>query len=553
MELFIRLLNIIGSLGLFLYGMKLMSDALQRIAGSRLRRTMGRIAATPLSQITSTAAVTATVQSSSAITVMIVSFVNARIVNLRQAIGMIMGANIGTTATAWLVALFGFALDFSVISIPLVGLGFALILIRKNHYRELGETLTGFALMLLGLAVLQSAMGAIAIHTGLFRALSTYADLGYLSIVLFLLIGLGLTAVLQSSSATIVLTIILCQNGWIPFEAGAAMILGENIGTTVTALLASMTTHTQAKRAALFHTLFNATGALWAVPLLPWLAQGIDGLFAGMNRTAAMPFMLALFHSGFNLLNVCLTVGFISPYINLLNRLVHRPPAEGRKRLLTLDSGLLSSPELSLMQAQNEVVNQAERLRKMFSMARSLTTITQGQEFQQVYEHVEKYERITNRVEREIVAYLSRIASQDKSDRTARRLQRLFRAAACIERIGDGTWELARTLKAKREGDIWFPQELRERLEELFDLTEQALYWMAANIASPMDEGVERAREIAARIGHWCHVLHDGQLAEAQSGEEKLSTGFAVLELVRWCREIGTTATRVSVEIAEDL
>lgn len=295
MDILIRILNIVGSLGLFLYGMKLMSEALQRAAGSRLRRVTGRMAATPLSQIASTAAVTATVQSSSAITVMIVSFVNAGIVNLRQAIGMIMGANIGTTVTAWIIAVFGFELNFSVISVPMVGLGFALILLHKARYRALGEIVIGFALMLLGLAVLQSSMSGVAQNTALFRELAVYADLGYLSVILFVLIGALLTAILQSSSATITLTIIMCQSGWIPFEAGAAMILGENVGTTVTANLAAIVANTSAKRAALSHTLFNVAGLVWVVPLMPWITDGIAGLFAGMGHTGpeAAPLMLA--------------------------------------------------------------------------------------------------------------------------------------------------------------------------------------------------------------------------------------------------------------------
>lgn len=553
MDLFIRILNIVGSLGLFLYGMKLMSDALQRAAGSRLRHTLSRIAATPLSQITSTAVMTATVQSSSAATVTIVSFVNAGIVTLRQAIGMMMGANVGTTATAWLIALFGFALDFSVISIPLVGLGFALILIRRKHYRELGEILIGFALMLFGLAVLQSALGGVALHTALFRELATYADLGYLSVVLFLLIGVVLTAVLQSSSATIVLTIIVCQNGWLPFEAGAAMVLGENLGTTLTANLAALAANTQAKRAAVFHTLFNTIGILWAAPLLPWITEGIADLFAGMDRAAAMPFMLAFFHTGFNLLNVGLTVGFIPLFMRLLTRLVRRPAEEGKRRLLTLDSGMLSSPELSLMQAQNEVVSHAKRLLKMFGMARSLLTISQTQEFRQVYEHVEKYERITERVEREIVSYLTRIASQDKGERATWRLQMLFRSVARIERIGEGTLEVARTLRTKREGDMRFPQELRVRVEELFDSVEQALYLMATNLEAPTDEGVERSREVAREFGRLCEELQEEQTAKAQKPDYRFSMGLVIMALTRGCRKVGDTATRISVELAEDL
>lgn len=555
MDILIRILNIVGSLGLFLYGMKLMSEALQRAAGGRMRRVMGTMAATPASQITTTAAVTATVQSSSAITVMIVSFVNAGIVNLRQAIGMIMGANIGTTLTAWIIAVFGFELNFSMISIPLVGLGFALILIHKVHYRALGEIIIGFALMLLGLAVLQSSMSGIAQNTALFRELATYADLGYLSVILFILIGTLLTAILQSSSATITLTIIMCQSGWIPFEAGAAMILGENVGTTVTANLAAIVANTQAKRAAVSHTLINVAGLVWVVPLLPWISQGITELFAGMGSAGpvATPLMLAFFHSGFNVLNVCLLAGFIPRIMRAVTWLVPQSPDDNRKRLFALDSGMVSTPELSLLQAHNEITNHAKRVLKMFGMVRSLMTQTNAQEFQQEYEHVEKYERITDRVEREIITYLSRITSRDNGEAATRRLQTMFRTISHIELIGDGNLELAKILKAKKEKNLWFNQELRDKLGGLFDLVEQALYMMVTNLENPTAEGVERSRSIEEQINLTSARLRNEQFQEAQGQEYKYMAGIAFIELVVECEKLGDAAVHISAEQATDL
>ena len=555
MDILILILNIIGSLGLFLYGMKLMSEALQRAAGGRMRRVMGRMAATPLSQISTTTAITATVQSSSAITVMIVSFVNAGIVNLRQAIGMIMGANIGTTLTAWIIAIFGFELNLSIISIPMVGLGFALILINKTHYRALGEIIIGFALMLLGLAVLQSSMSGIAQDTVLFHALAKYAGLGYLSIFLFILIGTLLTAILQSSSATITLTIIMCQSGWIPFEAGAAMILGENVGTTVTANLAAIVANTSAKRTALSHTLFNVAGLVWVVPLLPWIADRIVDLFAAMGNVGskATPMMLATFHTGFNVLNVCLLVNFIPQIMRAVTWMVPQSPNDNRKRLFALDSGMVSTPELSLMQAHNEITNHAKRILKMFGMVRSLMTTTNAQEFQKEYEHVEKYEQITDRVEREIITYLSRITSRDNGEAATRQLQTMFRTISHIELIGDGNMELAKILKAKKEKNLWFNQELRDRLGGLFDLVEQALYVMITNLENPTAEGVERSRGIEEQINLVSARLRSEQLQEAQELDYKYMAGIAFIEMVVECEKLGDAAVHISVEQAEAL
>ena len=555
MDILILILNIIGSLGLFLYGMKLMSEALQRAAGGRMRRVMGRMAATPLSQISTTTAITATVQSSSAITVMIVSFVNAGIVNLRQAIGMIMGANIGTTLTAWIIAIFGFELNFSIISIPMVGLGFALILINKTHYRALGEIIIGFALMLLGLAVLQSSMSGIAQDTVLFHALAKYAGLGYLSIFLFILIGTLLTAILQSSSATITLTIIMCQSGWIPFEAGAAMILGENVGTTVAANLAAIGANTSAQRTALSHTLFNVAGLVWVVPLLPWIADRIVDLFAAMGNVGpkATPMMLATFHTGFNVLNVCLLVNFIPQIMRAVTWMVPQSPNDNRKRLFALDSGMVSTPELSLMQAHNEITNHAKRILKMFGMVRSLMTTTNAQEFQKEYEHVEKYERITDRVEREIITYLSRITSRDNGEAATRQLQTMFRTISHIELIADGNMELANILKAKKEKNLWFNQELRDRLGSLFDLVEQALYVMITNLENPTAEGVERSRGIEEQINLVSARLRSEQLQEAQEQDYKYMAGIAFIEMVVECEKLGDAAVHISVEQAEAL
>lgn len=555
MDLLIRILNIIGSLGLFLYGMKLMSEALQRAAGDRLRRVTGRMAATPLAQISSTAALTAVVQSSSAITVMIVSFVNAGIVTLRQAIGMIMGANIGTTLTAWIIAIFGFELNLSIVSIPMVGLGFALILINKNHYRSLGDTLIGFALMLLGLAVLQSSLGGVARNTLLLHELAAYADLGYLSVILFVLIGMLLTAILQSSSATITLTIILCQSGWIPLEAGAAMILGENVGTTVTANLAAIVANTAAKRAALSHTLFNVGGLVWAVPLLPWLTEAIRALFAyvGEEGAEATPLMLALFHTGFNLLNVLLLVNFIPQMMRLVTWMVPQSPDDNRKRLFALDSGMVTTPELSLMQAHNEMTNHAKRVLKMFGMVRSLMTLTNAQEFQQEFEHIEKYERITDRVEREIITYLSRITLRDNSEGATRRIQTMFRTISHIELIGDGNLELARILKTKKEQSLWFNQELRDKLSGLFDLVEQALYVMVTNLENPTAEGVERSRGIETQINLMSAQLRSEQMMQHPTQKYKYMAGIAFMELVVECEKLGDAAVHISAEQAEAL
>lgn len=554
MDILVRILQIIGSLGLFLFGMKLMSEALQRATGSRLRRSMSRCGETLGSQIRASAEVTAAVHSSSATSATIAGFAHAALIDLRQAIGLMMGANIGTLATVWIIVLFGFELRVSAISIPLVGLGFALVLLRRNRYRDLGETVIGFAFMLLGLSVLQAATSAVAAHTAFFDELATYAGLGYPSIVVFLLAGILLTAVLQSSAVTIALTMILCQGGWLPFEAGAAMVLGENIGTTATAVLAATTLNTSARRAALSHTAINLFGALWCAPLLPWIAPGILGLFARLGASApgSAPLMLAFFDTAFNLLNVFVAARFIPQLMRLLSRILPHTGSDDRRHLLALDTGLISAPELALMQARHEIATHAKRMLKMFNMVRELTRTPHLEEFRREYAHVEKYEQITDRVEREIIVFLSHIVSQDNSARATARLQRMFRTVSHIEQIGDENLALARTIRAKRESDLWFDRTLREDSERLYDMTEQAVYRMTTCLEHPTREEIGEVRKLNDLVRSWADGRRTDLLARLGQEGAHPTAIFFFLELTERCAKLVDTATHLAVEQSEE-
>lgn len=535
MELLILTLNIIGSLGLFLYGMKIMSEALQRVAGDGLRHVMRTMAATPISQIVTTGAITATVQSSSAITVMIVSLVNASIITLRQSIGMIFGANIGTTITAWIVAIFGFGLNLSIISIPMIGLGFAFILIRgNNRYRNVGEITVGFALLLLAISLLSSSMSTISSNTALFEALGQYADLGFLSIIIFVVIGTLLTALLQSSSATITITIIMCQSGWIPLDAALAMIVGENIGTTLTANVAAIVANTAAKRAALSHTLINTLGMIWVVPMLPWIGRGLQMLWGewGVGTTAAVPLMLAMFHTLYNIANCCILVGFTNQIVSLVTRMIPQSAGDNRKRLFALDSGLVSTPELSILQAHNEISNHAKRTMMMFRLVRSLPAETNQQEFDSTYARIEKYRDITDRVEREIITYLARLTGGNHAHATTLQLQSMFRTILYLEMISDINMEIAKILHTKRENNLWFNQDLRDKLNSLFDLCEQGLYVMIQAIDNPSAEALQRCGELRDQISQNCHILRNEQLGNIESAQYKYIAGVAFIELV---------------------
>lgn len=555
MEITILILNIIGSLGLFLYGMKLMSEAMQRMAGGSLRRRLRRMTATPLSQVVTTGAITATVQSSSAVTAMIVSLVNASAVTLREAIGMIFGANIGTTATAWIIAIFGFGLNLSMVSVPLVGLGFCLILIgRHGSYRRMGEIVIGLALLLLGINLLQNSMGGIADHTTIFRELALYADQGYLSVLLFVVIGALLTALLQSSSATITLTIIMCQSGWLPLDAALGMIIGENIGTTLTANIAATVAGSAAKRAALSHTVINVLGMVWIVPLIMPVAGGLEMLLAerGMDGYAAIPFILAIFHSGFNILNTLILIGFTSRIADLVCRIVPSGSDDNRKRLFALESGLVSAPELSIIQAHTEIVNHSRRTLKMFRLVRSLAGETDNEQFGATFERIERYCLITIRVEGEIITYLSRLSCGEQTGATTLMVHSMLRTMLHLELLSNHNMEIARVVKRKRQANLWFSQELRDGLSMLFDQNEQAIYSMIVTIENPTPESVAQSRELAGVINATAHTLRANQSQNPADNSSEYIARAPFLEIVAQVQKMGETIERIATLQLED-
>lgn len=532
MEIVIRILTVIGSMGLFLFGMKLLSEALQKVAGERIRQTMAVMTENPTRRILSGTAITAVIQSSSAVTVMIVSFVNAGIVTLRQAVGLIFGANIGTTATAWLICLFGFNLSIGTIAIPLAGLGFAFILMHRHTYKSVGQMIMGFSLLFLGLDILQATFSDIINSTLLAEWLRAYSSSGYPSIILMIVVGALITAIIQSSSATITLTLVLCQNGWIPVEAGAAMILGENIGTTITANIAAIVADTSAKRAAISHTIINVIGVLWFAPILPYVMMGLGWL--------AVPYSLAMFHTLFNVANALLLMNFVPQLVKLTTKLFPSGIVESRRHLRVLDSGLLSTSEISVAQAENEIISHSKRILKMFGLVRNMLSETNDEEFAQLYNRIEKYEQITDRVELEIVSYLTEISQSDLSRTMVARVQNMFRMISNLEAISRDNLAIAKIIKRKRAKNLWFDVELRNSINSMFDLVEQAMYIMITNIENPTAERLEKSRQMEERINDLYGELREAQMgSDAESRDYKYVAGMIFAELVRECENIG--------------
>lgn len=536
MDIFFKILTVIGSIGLFLFGMKLLSESLQKVAGEGIRRTMAAMTMSTPRRILTGTAITGVVQSSSAVTVMIVSFVNAGIVTLRQAIGLILGANIGTTVTAWLICLFGFKLSIGSIAIPLAGLGFAFILANREKTKAFGSMVMGFALLFLALDILQTTVETLLDSTLISELLRDYSMQGYLSIAIMILVGALITAIIQSSSATITLTLVLVQNGWIPIEAAAAMILGENIGTTITANLAAIVANTNAKRAAISHTIINVVGVIWIYPLIPYITTWL-------SVVVPLPFSLALFHTLFNVVNTLVFMNFVPQVAKLTARLFPTNAVESSRHLQVLNSGMLSTAEISITQSETEIANQAKRVLKMFGFVRKLVVESDDEQFRQLYERIEKYEQMADRVENEMINYLAELLRSDLSNRMVVNVRNMFRVVAEMESIANSNLEIARMLSDKRGKSQWFDIEQRSNLSTMLDLVEQQLYLMILSIEKPSEERFVKSEQMKTQINDMYLTMRETMIDS--HGDCRCQTTIVYFELLNECRKVGNVAFEV--------
>ena len=373
---FYDLLKLFGSLALFLYGMKIMSEGLQKFAGDRLRRILTAMTTNRVTGVLTGMLITALVQSSSATTVMVVSFVNAGLLTLSQSIGVIMGANIGTTVTAWIISALGFKVDIAAFALPLLAFGIPLLFSQKSNRKSIGEFIFGFSFLFMGLSMLQANAPDLQKNPDMLAFVQNYTDMGVLSILLFVFIGTILTMIVQASAATMAITLIMCANGWISFELGAALVLGENIGTTITANLAALTGNTQARRAAMAHLMFNVFGVIWVLCVFPFFTGAVswfvENVMGSTEMSVAVPFKLSAFHSAFNICNVLILIWFVPFIERTVCAIIPQKEQDEEYRLRYITGGMLSTAELSILQASKEIHLFAERTRRMFGMVREL-------------------------------------------------------------------------------------------------------------------------------------------------------------------------------------
>lgn len=556
-----EILTLIGSLGIFLFGMKMMSEALQKVAGNRLRTILAAMTSNRFVGIITGFLITAIIQSSSATTVMVVSFVNAGLLSLSQAFGVIMGANVGTTITAWIVALLGFKVDISSVAIPIIAFSVPLLFSKHNSRRYVGEIIMGFSLLFLGIGLLKSSVPDINHHPEILEFLKNYTNLGFGSVLLFLLVGTILTIVVQSSSATMAITLIMCSQGWIDFPLAAAMVLGENIGTTITANIAAWSGNIAAKRAAFSHFLFNMFGVCWMLfAFYPFtnMVQTIVEKIGPSNPSEISAFSLSLFHTMFNICNICILVWFSNYIVKFIERVFKKKavPSNDNDEIFHLQyisTGLLSTSELSILQASKEIVVYGERTHKMFNQVRDLLCENETIEFTKRYSRIEKYENISDRMEIEIANYLTSLASGRLSTESKKQVQTKLRIISEVESIGDSCYNIARILQRKREQEVEFSKHISEQLQTMFELVDRAMSQMEHCLSDDNFQLSElhKSQNFENEINNFRNQLKTQNVEDVKDGKYPYNISTLYMDIVVECEKIGDCIIN-AVEAAAD-
>ena len=451
-KMIMNLLTLAGALGMFLYGMNMMSTGLQKTAGNGLRRLLGTMTSNPFKGVLTGFGVTAAIQSSSATTVMVVGFVSAGLLTLGQAIGVIMGANIGTTMTAWIIAVFGFKADISALAVPLMGLGFIMSLSKKDKLRNISELIIGFSLLFLGLSLMKSSVPDLRQTPEVLAFITKWSGHGFFSVLLFLFLGTILTLILQSSSATVALTLIMLNMGWIQFDMAAAMVLGENIGTTITANLAASIGSVNAKRAALAHTVFNLFGVIWALALFGPFVRFIQWIVSlmGVDEATSLVYGISMLHTVFNLINTFIMIWFTKVIEKLVTTIIKDKPESTEAidgRIKYIDYGLIATPELALAESSREIIRFGKIMKNGLEyLSEAIFHSDNSEKFTEYRNKLVKYEEISDRIEYEIVKFLNDLGKNHLSEESKETVRSQIRISGELESLGDSGESISRSL-----------------------------------------------------------------------------------------------------------
>lgn len=485
---FSEFLQLFGALGFFIYGMKVMSEGIQKVAGNKMRQILSAMTSNRFKGVFTGIVLTGLVQSSSATTVLVVSFVNAGLLSLTESIGVIMGANIGTTITAWLISIIGFKVKIGAYAMYIIAVGFPMLFFNRSKVKSWGEVLIGFALLFLGLTYLKDSVPDLKSNPEILSFLSTYTDLGFLSILMFVGIGTVMTVLVQSSSAAMALTLVMANNGWIPFDLAAAMVLGENIGTTITANLAAIVGNVHAKRAAAAHFMFNIFGVVWIMLLMPVFLGAIDSYMMSssgaspFNNASDIPIGLSLFHTSFNIINTLFLVNFVNFIAKTVTRMVKSKGDDEEFHLEYIGTGMMDTAELSLEEAAKETSKFGEITSRMSGFLRDLLDAKKSKKQNKLLDKIRKFEEITDRMEEEISTYLMKVSQGQLSNVTSVRVASLMSIINDLERVGDVIFQMSRDVGRKIEDELEFTEEQQIGIHKMLDALDSAFIVMNSNL-----------------------------------------------------------------------
>ncbi|SOE79431.1 phosphate:Na+ symporter [Fibrobacter sp. UWT3] len=555
----LAILKMIGCLALLMFGMKTMSEGLQKLTGGHLRAVLGTMTKHRLGGLLTGTFVTAAVQSSTATTVMTVSFVNAGLLTLKQAIPVIMGANIGTTATAWIMSIFGFQFNMSSFVWPFFGLGIALSYVRKNSVKSFGEFVFGFAFMFLGLTTLRENAVAmdLAHNEAIINFFATTSGWGMLSTLLFLLLGGILTMCVQSSAAIMAITLILCSSGVLPIYQGIALVMGENIGTTVTSNLAALSASTQARRAALAHMLFNVFGVVWVLiifnPFVNMVCHfvGFDPNFVPQTQeeiahaSVRVTYALSGFHTAFNLCNVLLLIWFIKPMEKLICKIIKDKEDGEDFGIKFISGGLMSTAELSLYEARKEIILFAERILKMFRMVPELLRLKNDEEFAKLFARIEKYEGISDKLEMEIGEYLNKVSEGRLSPESKTKLQCMLKEISEIESIGDACYNMARVINRRYRCGEDYTEEQYRRIDGMVKFCDQMLEQMLLIVENKPEASPKAVLTLEYEINDYRKMLKEMNVNDLNAQRYSYQMGVHYMDLINDCEKLGDYVVNV--------
>ena len=562
---------------MFLYGMNLMSSGLQKAAGDRLRNFLSAMTSNPFKGVLTGLGITSVIQSSSATTVMVVSFVNAGLLTLAQAISVIMGANIGTTVTAWLVSWLGFKADISILAVPLMLFGFIFSISKKDHRRNISELIVGFSLLFLGLSLMKNSVPDLSANPEVLSFIQGWQGHGFGSVLIFMVFGTVLTLVLQSSSATMALTLIMLNMGWIRFDMACAMVLGENIGTTITANIAAAVGNPAAKRAALAHTVFNLFGVIWALISFPFFLKMIGAITAGIfnipnpaaadftvivekaadgtpiqtdTQTSAL-YGLSMLHTLFNTINTLILIWFI-PFIEKLVCMIIKGSAnkeENAFRLQYIEAGPLATPELATEQAFGEIIHFAQVSRNGLGYARAAINETDPDKFEELRSKLVKYEEISDRIEYEIATFLNAVSAEEISERTSSMVKAMYKIIGELESLGDSGESISRILSRRNIHNKTFDGDTIKKLNAMVDVVDHTYEVMITNLKLAFDgklEEIANAYAAEDRINNLRNNLRDEEIESIENERKNYQTSVYYMDIVSELEKMGDFLINIS-------